>query len=320
MPSSADEKAQVSVNRAGWRVLAGVALALTLAAIVALLAQDGLFDKQSHVRPDGLTTLALLLAILAFVVQIGVFAFQTVSNTRAVQRTEELNHQASLTLGKIEVTSDATQQFLVSQFNKLLDYVVGPQPTAASAPQHDDPLGEDGSVVGEAEDEEVDREADRREEDQPATASDVRAIVGEVLASRTARPVFDLPHPKVNPVSDSVIRELTSWPNRKEAEQSVAVLKSLSTLGVVNLFLHKLREVDARTEGRPVGLRTPANPLPQSQELIDAGLTEREGPIVRLTERGRRVARTLPGYRASEKKPSWYTEVLAPLSKRPTQP
>jgi hypothetical protein len=61
LPISQPDQAQarVSINLAGWRAISGAAIATTLAAIVALLAQDGLFDAKTHTRPDGITTFGL---------------------------------------------------------------------------------------------------------------------------------------------------------------------------------------------------------------------------------------------------------------------
>jgi hypothetical protein len=310
-----DEKARIAINRGGWRILALAAVVLTVAAIAALLAQDGLFDSKTHTRPDGLTTLALVLAVLAFIVQIIVFALQTATGARAVQRSEELSHEAQKTLSKIETTSDATQKTLVSQFNRLLDFVVGPQASPIESSGGDAPQGDE-----EAEPETLLSEegtAGEADPSQPATVAEVRQIVADAFTTRPTRPVFDLPVRAGRVKDDAVLDELTSWPEREEAEQSVAVLRRLSPLAIIQVRRLRDDEIKQRRGRRAIGLRSPPNPLADVKEMLDAGLIEREGDRLRLTEQGRRVSRALPGGKPQHGRPRWWEEVIAPLLEAP---
>jgi hypothetical protein len=311
-----DEKGSISINRGGWRTIAFAAAVFAAAAIAALLAQDGLFDSKSHARPDGLTTLALVLAILAFIVQIIVFALQTATGARAVQRSEQLSHEAQKTLGKIETTSDATQKTLVAQFNRLLDYVVGPQASGSPGSESGTPEADGEDESGAASGGEGD--SDEGDPSRKATVADVRQIVSDAIVARPTRPVFEQASLQTGKVKDdAVLSELRSWPDRPEAEQSVAVLRGLSPLALLQVRRLREEEVRQRRSGLPPGLRPPAKPLSDVQEMLDAGLIEREGDRLRLTERGRRVARTLPGNKPARARPDWWEEVVAPLLRPP---
>jgi hypothetical protein len=163
---------------------------VALASVAGLLAQDGLWAKNpSGSHPDALTTLALVLAILAFLTQLFVYVFQSEESRRAVERADELNVKTQSALDKIETNSSATQQVLFSQFDRLLDFVVGaPQVSDKGEPLSGVPIGpiDDSAIAATAQ--------------SPLTAADVRRAVMEALQP-LERPRFTnpvRPEPSVN--------------------------------------------------------------------------------------------------------------------------
>jgi len=290
---------QVSLNKAAWKASAIGALVLGLALVAGLLAQGGLFseDPGSPGHPDGLTTLALVLAILAFLVQIFVFVFQTNANRDSERRSEELNAETQVALSKIEANSAATQKVLFAQFDRLLDYVVDSPggPTTGSGPKTPalDPEDSAGSS----------------EEARPATVADVQRIVGDAVPHRD-RPSFGL----VPSEEDrQVVGYLREWPSKEETELAVTELSKFPPLALAMLTRYGTTEVRQRLEGRQVGLLNP-NVRPEvTRWLIDEGFLKEEGELVRLTEAGRELARVMPIGKPGSGLPPWWDEVVRPL-------
>ncbi len=121
---------RVQVNRPALWTLATCGVIVGFAALAAVGALTTLGPGDDSGQDDPLTALALLLAILAFVVQIFVYAFQTGQSNAATRRREELNTETRGALNEIRANSAATQKVLFSQFDRLLDYVVGPEAAA----------------------------------------------------------------------------------------------------------------------------------------------------------------------------------------------
>lgn len=300
--SSADEerKPRVQANRAAWRVVALGALVVVIALIAALLAQDGLWSDDPT-DPDGLTTLALVLAILAFFVQLFVFIFQAADSNRAVQRSDELNRRTQATLEKIEASSAATQKVLFAQFDRLLDYVVGVRADDDTA------RGADAEV--EAEDETLEQGS------EPVTASELARVVREALAEQAApRPVFSAGRSVPSRADADIINYLQAFPtDRAEVDRAVPELRRLSPVAVALLTRMAVLEIRQRSEGRAVGLPA-VDPIPRtSAGLIEAGLLRPAGRRVALTDRGRELARVLPIGRSEKGRPEWWDDAIAPL-------
>jgi hypothetical protein len=285
---------RISINRSGWRAVAIGWMVVVACLLAALLSQAWLFERHSSAatHPEPLTTLALVLAILAFLVQLFVFAFQTKESSRAVQRSEELQSQTSVVLKKIEANSEATKAVLFSQFDRLLEYIVGPRRAAPAEP-----------VTIDAEDNSDDLDA-------PAlTASQVRQMISDAM-TRAERPAFFSAQPPIDTELQRRLTILNSWPTRKEAEEAVALLRTLSPLALATLASYARAELELakRGESPKVGARSAMN-----SELLDAGLIRiGESPV--LTDRGRAHARILPiGFIAERSRPDWAEEVRAPL-------
>jgi hypothetical protein len=294
------------LNEAGWRAVTvgSVVLAMGLAGV--LLAQDGLFsgDPGLPEHPDGLTTLALVLAILAFLVQIFVFVFQTNASAASLQRSEELNTDTQALLSRIQANSNATQRVLFSQFDRLLDYVVDPRskgPERSPGP----PIGE--VLAGErAEPDDLDQ--------GPATVADVQRIVSE-FQRPADRPSFAVPSDQGPSDEDlRIVDYLQSWPSQPQAEAAVAELASLSPISLAVLTRMGMTEIVQRLEGERVGLWKGRNAPEGVREMTMMGLLREDDDWMTLTDHGRELLRVLPIGKPNDDRPSWYDEVLGPLT------
>ncbi|GAA1028866.1 MULTISPECIES: hypothetical protein [Amycolatopsis] len=70
---------------------------------------------------DSLSTVALVLAILAFAIQIMIFIAQTAASTEQSKSTLEINSETKSILSELRTRTQATNDVLNLQFNKLLD-------------------------------------------------------------------------------------------------------------------------------------------------------------------------------------------------------
>jgi uncharacterized membrane protein len=292
-----DALPRITVNRSGLRWIAVSSLVVMLALVAALLAQDGLFSASDSSNPDGLTTLALILAILAFVVQIVVFLFQTHASQGAERRSRDLNAETREVLTKIEASSSATEAVLISHFERLLDFVVGGP----------------GKTAGEGDDVDAAELESLEDDEKPATAGEVRRLMLEASRLRE-RPTF--PPARTGPSSRENQRELEylrEWPSRDEAEKVVAEISKLPPLAVAALTRAGVLEIRQRLEGRAVGLNRSAGRPPFIDALVGEGLLWNDGGKTALTDRGRQLARILP-IKPSSGRPEWFDEVITPIA------
>ena len=80
---------------------------------------------------EALATIALVLAIVAFTIQIFLFVVQSQAATEQRVRSEQLNTQTQALLVEVRATAQATQAMLSQQFNQLLQaFVTGAAQTA----------------------------------------------------------------------------------------------------------------------------------------------------------------------------------------------
>lgn len=295
--SQSESKARISINKAGWRLVAGASVVIAVSLVGAVVAQVSFSDTSPA---DPLTTLTLVLAVLAFLVQIFVFVFQSNSSNGAVIRSEELNAQTRGVLSKIEATSSATQKVLFSQFDRLLDYVVDGKPSSPPRPQTRDVESfEEGS----------------EEDEVPLTRSDIANFVSDAVAHATQRPTFSEEASAPSPENLQVLQYLKSWPEQSEAEAAVRVVGDLSPLALALYVRFGTAEVSQRSEGRPVGLGRPTKALlPAIDELLERSLIRRFGKDqFRMTDEGRAHWRILPFFKEGVE-PDWLQLVVKPLS------
>jgi hypothetical protein len=303
--STEEGKPRVSINRAGLKAMTVASFVISLALLIGLLAQDGLFtnDPGRPNHPDGLTTLALVLAVLAFLVQLFIFVIQTNAANAAVRRSEDLNSQTNAVLGKIEAESTTTKEVLITQFNRLLDFVVdgsAASPPPAEDQEQSEPQGSDVQP------------SPTEDPDRPVTASQLQRVIHEALRPRE-RPTFTAggaSHP--SPEDLAIAEYLRAWPSREELERVLPEVKKLPPYGLALLTRYGIVEIKQRLEGKRVGL-SPRSPMPvMTQRLLSEGLLRRQGdsgPLA-LTEKGRELARVLPIGKAPGEVPSWLDELL----------
>lgn len=300
-----ERKPKVTINRAGLRAVTLASLVLSLALLVGLLAQGGLFtsDPGRPDHPDGLTTLALVLAVLAFLVQLFIFIIQTNASNAAVRRGEELNSQTHAVLGKIEAESTTTKEVLITQFNQLLDFVIdsgGGKSRAVESSTRKEPKGADVHP------------ATAEEPDRPVTASELQEMLQEALRPRE-RPTFDVDlKPTPGPEDEMIIEYLRAWPSREEMEEALDQLRGIPPFALALLTRYGTIEIEQRTNGEPVGLYTSSAVPRITDQLVSEGLLRSHGELGRLalTERGRELARVLPIGKETLEAPPWFEELL----------
>lgn len=282
-------------------------LLLSLGLVVGLLAQAGLFvgDPGRPNHPDGLTTLALVLAVLAFLIQIIVFVVQTNAANSAVRRSEELNTQTHAVLGKIEAESTSTKEVLISQFNRLLDFVVD----GGRATRPADSVERSARRSADAK-----REPDADQE-RPVTPSELQQAL-QVALRPPERPSFEVDATSGPSEEDqAVVDYMQAWPSKEEMDQAVRALTRLPPFALALLTRYGIIEIEQRLNGEQVGLFQ-TQPLPAiTEDLISEGLLKQHDDRLSLTERGREVTRALPVGKASLELPDWFDEAIAPLSR-----
>lgn len=300
--AGSDNRPRVEINGAAWRAIAIALLVAALALVGALVAQVSLTADDAS-PSDPLTTVALVLAVLAFLVQLFVYAFQTRAATHSAERAEELTTKTQALLDEIRATSETTKQVLFSQFDRLLDYVVKggiPTPEDADTEELDD--GNDPTVV-----------------DGDHTLPElVEQTVRRVMLDSQARAPRMFSGQAAATSSEADEHELTflrSWPSQEEARAAVAKMAVLSPMALMRLKRFVDREIDQRKRGRRVGL-IPAQDFPgASQELIEAGFVRRDADRNVLTSAGRDAGRLIMSGRKDSAPPPWMREVMAPLTR-----
>src|SRR5690349_7146889 len=114
MPNNTDREHLV----VPWRVVAFAAISVAIVAIAALAIVASVNDASS------LETIALALAVLAFVVQILVFLGQTTTQSQQSMRSEDLHSRTLGILADISATSESTTQALQEQKEVLLPALI----------------------------------------------------------------------------------------------------------------------------------------------------------------------------------------------------
>jgi hypothetical protein len=110
----------LSPRRVGMFAVAVASASLT--ALVVVTSVEGV---------DALTTIALVLAIVAFTIQIFLFVVQSQASSEQRVRSEQLNTQTRALLAEVRATAQATQAMVSQQFNQLLQaFVTGAAQTA----------------------------------------------------------------------------------------------------------------------------------------------------------------------------------------------
>lgn len=107
--------ADSSYFRASWKTVAFGALGVSCALFASLVVVSFV------TRADSLATIALMLAILSFVVQIMLFIADTFSSARRDQQAYSVYADTQALLAKIDEKTNATNDVINQQLNKMID-------------------------------------------------------------------------------------------------------------------------------------------------------------------------------------------------------
>ncbi|HEX6390387.1 MAG TPA: hypothetical protein VFZ89_13085 [Solirubrobacteraceae bacterium] len=308
---------------------------------IAAVAIAGLVVSVSTRHAQKLETVALILAVVAFCLQIGFFVVQLWVAREQDRRSNELYAETAAVLTQIDARSAETVAVIKEQFRFVLEHAldgrqVAPQFRKESTPGGD--VAHDVEVVADqvVQNDHQSRAADdaAAESSPSATASDpdpgaaeLNAQVGELLAElqkqqaqRTIQRWEDIARPS----SPSIVtqareralkRKFDPWPDEEDGIAALDALDSVSD-GANELF-SRFSQTMARLarEGKsPPGMvRADTGDEPaQAAELVKAGLiTEafsrdengRVRPFIALTDLGLAAARTIT---ARGRLPQWY--------------
>jgi len=164
-----------------WRTLAIGGSLLAVAALTTLLIQTATSDA------DALSSVALILAVLAFVIQIIVFIADFSFNSRRDKEASELNASTQALLAKIEEKANTTNQAVTVQMTKMLDRILRGENLAS-----------------------------KEEFSDPAVAEARRDLLNEIRAQVASErpPLFVDPSPVPPPEapSQSKVRQFRQWP------------------------------------------------------------------------------------------------------------
>lgn len=280
-----------------------VAVAIATAALTALAVTTSVQGS------DALSTVALVLAIIAFTIQIFLFVVQSQFATEQRVRSEQVHTQTRSLLAEVRTTGQATQALVSQQFNKLLEaFVTGAARTAQETKV--DPENFErrllANIVSAAQASSPSSVTPQR---PPTTA--VRRPVDDGAPAAAAR---DAARERVRTAAAGRTRpnRLKSFPEQEAGGDAVATLGKLSPSERLRLQRLGRDEISSTEDGTYVGLYwTPVDTELEQQSLVtparvDVGQDYRT--VSRLTEQGVNVARLLT---ATGEIPSWAKEVVS---------
>lgn len=237
--------------------------------VVAVASLASLVIVASLNDSEALTTVALALAIVTFIIQIVVFIAQTWT-------TSQLNAETRGFLEELKASAHGTERALNTQVDKLTDHLLQSFETARKR--------EDGSSGVEL---------------RQRLREDVFDALSASQDPSAAAP--DLSGVGPSPDDQRVVKELLTMPDEQEGLKLVETMSGLPPLTVACLRSYAEDELRSRQLGNEPGLEV-AKDHPFSQEAINAGLLEYvpvgmapSGLWARLTEQGRQLARLMLG-------------------------
>ena len=239
-----------------WRRVAVGSGVLTVAAVGALVVVAAVSDTEA------LTTIALSLAILSFVIQLIVFISQASTANQALLRSEQINSDTRALLSQLKTSSEGTSALVQTQFDKVLDIALG---------SPSDKTGSEAEI------------RERLEQSFREVAQASQSLAGPAQA-RPAR--LALQRRAAN---------IASPPSKEEAESVAEVVRELTSVDVPRLLSLLDDEVTSTRAGVYVGLV----PEPWADHFKKKGLIEIvhepevADSVMRLTDRGRMTARLL---------------------------
>jgi hypothetical protein len=270
------ESAAVEDLRLSWRWVAIASLLVNLGAIATVAVVAGVKGA------GALETVALALAIIAFICQLIIFSVQTAQSSQQLSQARDLNSATESLLSEARARIESTNQMVATQYQELL---------------HLSALKSASEVVKES--------AERGEGGLDPQL--LESMVARVLEQRPPAEE-ETPRPSPKPRARKVRRrsdpwdvevlygEAMNWGERKEVEEDLALFESFSNANITAFVLDVSDDVDSRFGGSTPGLHLTSIDEP----LLEAGLVEETTPFastegaerrIVLTDRGRRAAR-----------------------------
>jgi hypothetical protein len=305
-----------SILTVQWRSVAIGGVLVAIAALAALVVVATVNDA------GALETIALSLAILAFVIQIVVFVAQAWTSSQQMLQSETLNAETKNLLVEVRSASSGTQSLLTDQFDRVLRAALERELPSVI----DDETGRaDQGDLGTAT--ELQESLTRILQDVREGLAGATGATGPITGRTTASTIYTggtgaagvtgtgyaiparapatgqtEPSPSLDPEHQKVLDELATFPDREEGIAAKERLESLSPRAITVLKNFGDRERSARRNGDRGRLIASS---PFSEELRAHGLLEPvEAPPGRgatgymaLTDLGRQTARLLTARR-----------------------
>lgn len=240
--------------------------------IVALASVATLIVVVSARGIDALSTLALSLAVIAFVVQLIVFIVQTAEAARSSRQGQELHASLMSLLSQIEERTQGTQASVDRMNTRLLEALIGKA------------RGE-GLEVGSTE------FAERISSGMTGYLStDSSAAVSPSAAGDERRAFWDWPAPLPKSEALALHAELLRWPKAEEVGWIRSIIDGLDDRTLMDM--RRLAR-DLKSTTSPNTTLGPGLSLEQSNALVQQGLAEKVPgwKLYTLSEKGRRVGR-----------------------------
>ena len=257
---------------------------------------------------SALSTIALVLAIVAFTIQIFLFVVQSQAASEQRVRSEQIHTQTRALLAEVRTTAQATQAMVSQQFNQLLQAFVAGAAQTAQETKFDPVIFEQRLM------------SNIRNAAQPPTAGEPssRPSAGSEARERTS----DRPRPSATPAARrsaaSVLRarrerpfRLKTFPMEPEGSRAAATLRKLAPEIRRRLWQLGEDEIKSADSGTYIGLDPePSDDVLEREHLVTpARVNGSNGTetVTRLTDDGVAVARLLT---ALGDIPSWARDVV----------
>jgi hypothetical protein len=270
-----------------WKSVALVALALAVSSIA------GIVIVATVKGADALATVALSLAVLAFVIQIVVFIAQTWTSGQQALQSEQINTSTRALLAELQESARGTNRLLTNQFDKILERLLHVTER------------EIGKSLPPAQAVRVTEDVTR------AIRRDIEPALRSLRSGDWVRPASD--------DDPDIERLLTTYPTEEEAAVDREAFASLTNEAQVDLQILARDELACLYGKGYPGQYQKDLQEPAVRELLAKGMVERADPpaitrglvdsqYIRLTEYGRRMARwrTGAGPRPEYLKAAWW--------------
>jgi hypothetical protein len=251
-----------SAVRLSFRTLAVGSLLLGIGSLTTLIIVVSVEGK------DALSTVALALAILAFVIQIVVYIVQAADTSSQSRRAQELHAELLSILSELRERTSGTQRSVDSMNVRLLEAVIGKAQG-------------DGLAVNTAE------FAARLSNSLAEVAEEAPESAATPLRSKGASRSF--PGPLEPRVAAALAQEMRTWPEADELPRIDAVMNELDDDALMDIYRHAADVERTSQPGAPFG---PGLMEPE-QLVVDRGLAEKipGWKLYTLTPSGRLVGR-----------------------------